>query len=66
MEVGWVGEWWLSSKSVEKSLQEIFNSIFALPQKNQFFATLAITEHAQIEAIKIRGTESRSLIESRR
>ena len=38
--LGWGGDWWLSSKSMEKSLQEIFNSIFALPQKDLFFATL--------------------------
>ena len=43
--MGWDGEWWLSSKSVLKSSQEIFNSIFALPRRSQFFATL----HTQIQ-----------------
>ena len=39
-ELGWAGKWWLSSKSIKKSSQETFNTIFAFPRRNQFFATL--------------------------
>ena len=40
--VGWACEWWLNIKSVQKSSQEIFSSIFALPRRNPFFATLVV------------------------
>ena len=49
--LGWDGDWWLSSKSMEKSLQEIFNPIFGLPRKDLFFATL---EHGILVDINLK------------